>query len=151
MCLPLHSHLCIQKKLSGQDFELHLNSKRRKMVSDPFWQITLFICPLDGFYYCVSSSLSFLKSVSQWVRKCEICVNTFLKIHLAATKIRMRVLVSEMVRWWFIYPREQTKNKILDSISVIMTGPFHLYHIWLLTLALLLKDNWVSLSWLLRV
>lgn len=38
----------------------------------------------NDIYYCVNSSLRFLKSASQWVIKCEICVLTFLTNHLTA-------------------------------------------------------------------
>lgn len=103
-------------------------------------QIIFWICLLDWFLL-LNSSLSFLKSASQWVTKCEICVLTFLTNHLTAkVQTRIRALVSGRVTWWLFLTHQNRKRwmdlkvqafKCSQLIKVILTYQFDLCYVWL--------------------
>lgn len=69
-----------------------------------------FVCALwTRFYYCIYSSLSLLKSASQWVIKCEIGVHTFLTNHLTARL--QKELERSCQRWWLFLTHCNSQKK----------------------------------------
>lgn len=97
-------------------------------------QIRFCNCLLDWFLL-LNSSPSFLKSVSQWVTKCEICILTSLTNHLTA------MVQKELERWWLFL----THQKMIYGFKTACLQ-FDLYYIWLLCTVLCLKIT--KLAWI---
>lgn len=94
-----------KKSFFPQTFETAEKFTNRKTTSKPREQI-IFVCALwTSFYYCIYGSLSLLKSVSQWVIKCEICVHTN---HLTARL--QKELEHSCQRWLFLTHCNSQKN-----------------------------------------
>lgn len=111
--------LCIRGKKKSffpLTFETAEKFTNRKTTSKPREQI-IFVCALwTSFYYCIYGSLSLLKSVSQWVIKCEICVHTN---HLTARL--QKELEHSCQRWLFLTHCNSQKKLFLDlKLSILI-------------------------------
>lgn len=75
-----------------------VDKKRGKLLPNHSIKLFSVFASWTDFYYCINSSLSFLKSSSQWVTGCEICFLTFLTNHLTA---RVQIELKDLYqRWW---------------------------------------------------